>query len=335
MNKLYNEEVKERFLSTYDNPQTQKTVRNVFLKSELVERVLDKDLFSFNLDEIGSVISNLNPLTIGVSKSYGRFIGQYTQYCIEQGLRENNINPIKAVPSEYFEQFVDKSRKIHYSYDELFAPDGIIESLENAQDQAFVSLVFHGILGQSFIELQLLHYNHINWNTNEIKVHDENGYNRTITVDNQVMRYLKNAYQQQVYRTIKPDGEFTEKELLKSDYVLQAVKSPRVKNGEPVSQASFYNRIKGIKAETMLDLLTPNSLKQSGMIYMAAELMKEKIERGEEHKITYSVWKQIGEKYNYATFENTNNDIYFNTTLMREFISIENIKNLYNLDVTM
>jgi integrase len=334
VNNLYNEEIKEKFLANYDNEQTQKTIRNVFLKSELVERVLDKDMYQFNSEEIGKVIANLNPHSVGVSKSYGRFIGQYLNWAIDNGYREgSNINPLKAIDKEFYSQFVDKTKKIHFNDSEFYE---IVESLQNAQDQAFISLIYCGMLGERFSELQNLHYNHIHWNDNKIDIYDENNnYHRTITVPNQVMRYVENAYKQEVYYTINPEtDEFNERELMRTNYVFRNTKSPRIKQGEqPVSQAVFYNRIKNIKAETGLSYLTPVAIKQSGIIHTAYILVSEKVARGEEPKLTYQdTWKIIGEIFNYAMFDN-NGIMYYNTNLMKEFCNESTIKSLYNIDV--
>jgi hypothetical protein len=336
MSELYNPEFKEQFLSKYPE-QTQKTYANMFSKATSAEKLLEKDLYEFNLNEIAKVIKNANPKTTGVAKSIGRYISTYINFALFKGKIPNRDNELKAVPSEWYEQFVDKTKKLHFSYDELFEPvNGILDKLRNAQDQAFIALMFEGVLGQSFVELQLLHYNHINWNTNEIQIHDDNGFNRTITVSDQVMKYVENAYKQPTYFTYVPDtDEFNERELMHTDFVFRNTKSPRVVQGEPVSQAVFYNRIKNIKGEIVndFDYITPNAIRQSGMIKMAVDLIKDKIERGEEPKITYQdVWKKIGEKFNFATFDN-NGQIYFNTNLLKESVNESTIKSLYNLDV--
>jgi integrase len=331
---MYNEEVKNRFLNEYDNEGTQATIKSIFTKTASTEKTLGKDLYNFSLDDIAAVFPELKPKVPSTAHSKGRFIKLYISWAIEHGYRTGNLNPLNGVEKEWFVQFVDKTKKIHFNEDEFFE---IVESLQNAQDQAFISLVFEGVLGQSFSELQQLNYNHINWNTNEIKIHDENGeYLRTIIVSNRVMRYLDNAYNQFSYFTLnEKTSEFNERELVKSEYIFQNTKSPRIEEGKPVSQAVFYNRIKNIKAETDLDYLTPNAIKQSGMIKMAVDLVTEKVSRGEEAKLNYKdVWFPIGEKYNYATFDN-NGEVYYNTNLLKEFISITNIKSLYNLDVTI
>jgi hypothetical protein len=83
MSKLYNEEIKEQYLLQYDNEQTQKTIRNVFQNTALIEEILDKDLYEFSLEELGKAISNTNPASKNVARSNGRFISSYISWSIE------------------------------------------------------------------------------------------------------------------------------------------------------------------------------------------------------------------------------------------------------------
>lgn len=319
MNKLYNPELKERFLSTYDNEDTRTTIRYAFFKSYLIESVLDKDLADFNLDEIGKCIANSSPHNVQTAKATGRFLSAYISWAIEEGIREgSNIDPLKGITSSWFEQFVDKSKKIHYSLDEFI---NLLEEIPNAQDQAFLCLLWEGL---NLEELREIHYNDINWNENKITVRVRNG--EVINLDNRFMRYIENAYKSTTYRTFKETGEHTEKELLQSDYLFKNLKSPRTKEGVPVTNAVFYTRLANIKKEFDLEYLTPNACKQSGQIHMAAELYKE------NGKLEYEQFELIGDKYKVSKMTAGEYE-YFNTTLMREYISSENLKELYNLDV--
>lgn len=324
MNKIYNPELKERFLSTYDNEDTRSTLRHVFYKSYLVENVLDKDLAQFNLDEVGKVIANSSPHNAQTARSIGRFISSYVSWATEEGLREgSNLDPIKGISSEWYNQFVDKSKKIHYSKEELI---DLCEQLPNAQDQAFIMLIFEGVLGEKFKELRELSYNDIDWNNNKITLRKRNNY--VVNVDDVTMRYLKNAHEQPTYHTFNDKtGDHSERELLPNNYIFKSVKSPRAKEGEPVTQAVLYTRLTNIKKEFDLEYLTPNAVKQSGMIYMAAELYKEK-----QDKLEYEDFEKIGEKFDYSMLNN-NGYQYYNTTLMKEFINPAKTKELYDIEI--
>lgn len=336
MGELYNKDIKDKFLNeNYDNEQTKNTIRHVFIKSEPIESVLNKDLYDFTADEIGNVIKNSNPLSSTVARSTGRFISQYISWAMSY--RNSNIHPLDAKSPSWYDQFVDKTKKIHFSYDELF--DGIIDSpmILNAQDQALLALMFEGIVGKGFTELNSIHYNNINWNANEVIV---DGREKPIKVSDRTVKYIENAYHETTYRFYNLDtGDYTEKELVKSDYIFKNTKSPRTKEGEPISVQTFYGRMRTLKEMLGLEYLTPNALKQSGMISLAADIAKEYIEKGKVNEtgmpeLGYDEFALIGEKYNMAKMVNNGYE-YYNTFLMREFITEEKIKELYNLGVSI
>lgn len=332
MNKLYNPEIKERFLTNqYENEQTQKTIRNLLYKAASAEELLGKDLYDFSQEEIGKVIMNTNPHNSQVARTTGRFITQYISWAINppERLRKNKLNPLRGVPSSWYDQFIDKTKKVHFSKSEFF--DEIVRNLDNSQDQLLLSLIWFGIGGEKFVELKEMHYNHIHWNENKIDIYDDNGYNRTVTFDGEdvfVMHYLQRAYEDNIYRTLKEDGDYKETEILRSDYVFRNVKSARARSGEPLSFNVFYTRLKAIREALSLEYLTPNSISQSVQIYYAVQLIKRDGEFGLKQR------NELGDKFNLPTVTNNNNKEYYNPAMI-SFINPKNIKMLYDLDVTM
>jgi integrase len=323
MGKLYKEEIKERFLSTYDNESTQTTIRNVFAKTELVERVLEKDLYQMNLTELGKCIENTNPYNLNVAKSTGRFISQYLTFCTENGYRESNINPLKGVDDEFYDKYVDKSKKIHYSFDEFL---GLLEdpSLLNSQDKSFLLLMFEGLMGEQFSELRELTVNDINWEENKVFISSRNQY---INVSKECIKYLEKTINEKTYYNYNPKTkDFNERGLLPSPYIFKTTKSPRASEGQPVGMSMLYTRIHALKEILDLQFLTPNGIKQSGMIKMAVDIFNE------EGVLGYEQLAKVGEKYNFSKLVNNGYE-YYNTYLMKEFINEDNIKDLYGIDV--
>ncbi|MGD6876913.1 hypothetical protein [Bacillus infantis] len=325
--KLYNEEIKEKFLSTYTNEDSQYTIGHVLSKAIYEESRLEKDLYDFNLSEIGEVIANAKPHSKSVAKSYGRFLTQYISWAIEEGLRKSNINPLKGVNDSWFDDLVDDTKKIHYSEEEFYE---LLEQLPNAQDQGFLFLLFHGIMGKSFSQLQAITYNDINWNKNEvyIKERDEN-----IELTDRGMRYLENAYKDTLYHSFdKETGDYKERELLPSDYLFKNTKSARTKiENLPISTTLLYSRLNNIRNEFDLEHLTPNAIRQSGMISLAAKILHEKIANGEEPKLSREDIKVIGDKYQSSKIE-VGEYSYYNRSLMKPFINAEKLKELYDID---
>lgn len=323
MSKLYNEEIKEKFLNNYDNEQTQKTIRNVFAKTELIESVLEKDLMFFSIEEIGKAIENTNPHNAGVAKSSGRFISQYISWAIGERLRKNVINPLQGVLPNWYDKFVDHSKKVFYSKKEFLE---LLNSMLNGQDQAFLVLIWNGIIGKSFSQLRELKFSDINFDNNEVYVKERD---MSIKIDDDLMKYLQNAYNQTTFFTYNPEtNDHNESELLPSEYLFKNVKSPRSQEGVQVNPSVFYTRINNLKNEFDLEYLTPNSIKMSGMLYQAYLLFKE------FGVLRYEQFAEIGEKYDYNRLT-SNNMTYFNTNLMKQFITPENIKELYDIDITI
>jgi integrase len=323
MSKLYNEEIKERFLSQYDNEQTKKTIRNVFLNSHSEENRLSKDLYDFDQYEIALVIKDANPHSKSVAKSLGRFIRQYIEWAIDAGLRVSNLNPVDVIPDSQYGTFIDRTKKIHYSYEEFLE---LLEdkNMMNGQDQAFLFLIFEGFMGQKFSQLRELKFSDINWNNKTVYVKERNEH---IPVTDDCIKYLQKAYDQSTYYQLNSKTkEFNEKALLQSPYIFKNVVSPRSTEGQQVGMNVLYSRLHALKDILELEYLTPNAIKQSGMIKMAVDIYRE------EGILAYDQLAKIGEKYDYSKLINNGYE-YYNTYLMREFVNEENIKELYNIDL--
>lgn len=322
MSNLYNEEVKNRYLQTYDNEGTQNTIRHIFTKSATTEETLQKDLYNFSLEDLIDVFKNINALTKSVVMSAGRFIKSYISWCIKNGYRDDNLNPLTGIENDWYAQWVNKNLKIHYSYNEFIE---LVEDpiLLNAQDQACLFLLFEGVKGESFLELRSLKYENINFDENEIFINDRE---YSIKVSDQCLHYLQKAYEQKTYYTFH-NGDYKEKELLESPYLFKNVKAGRTEPGNMVSMAVFYNRLNSIKTDLLeLEYLTPNGLSQSGQIKMSVDLYQE------YGKLEYEQFEVIGRKYNSSMITN-NGYTYYNTFLLKQYINPTNIKELYGIDI--
>lgn len=322
MDKLYNTDIKERYLNERfgENEGSQKTIRHLFYKSEMVEDILDKDLFNFNVEEIGKVILNSNPHSSNVARAYGRTISRYISWAIDNGFRDDNLNPLRSVALEYYDQFVDKTKKIHYSFDEFI---DLLESLKNDQDKALLFLFFEGIIGRSFSQIRELKISDIRKETNEIYVKERDEW---IKVQPQCIDYLYAAHEQKVFYTFK-DGDYNESELLPSEFIFKNVKSPRSQPGVSVNPSVLYTRINSIKESHLLEYLTPNALRQSGMIFYATVLYKR------DREVRYDQLAEIGEKYQFNKLTSKDNFSYYNTNLMKTFLNSEVIEDLYGMEI--
>lgn len=320
MDKIYNPEIKEKFLMSYDNEDTRKTIRRVFNKSHVAEDLLEKDLYDFNESEISKVMKSLNPHSLSVSKSIGGYISAYISWAIKNGFRKNNLNPMDGLDDNFYKQFIDTSKKIHWSEDEFL---DLVKKLYNPQDQALLTLIFNGIMGEDFVELKELKKDDVNWKDNEvyIKRRDEK-----IKIPDYCMEFLDGAVKQKTYYIMEGNGEYREHELFDSDYVFRNMVSKRINHPKQLTTAMIYNRFRVIKEYFDLEYFTPNAIKQSGMIKMAVDLWKE---RG---KLTKEEFALIGQRFNLNKI-NIDNYEYYNKSMMKMYINEENIRNLYGLNV--
>lgn len=322
MDKLYNGEFKEKYLNEkFENEDSKTTTRYIFRKSELIEDILGKDLYDFNIIEISKVLQNANPHSISVAKSYARAISSYISWCIDPiGIREDNIHPMKGIKMSWAEQFVDKTKKIHFSKQEM---ENLVEKkVVNAQDQAFIWMIFEGVQGEKFSELRNLKYDMINWNKNQLRLINEDHSERVINVSDQCMRYITNAFKEKKYKT--PSEK--ERQLVESDFVLRNVFSPRSKSPD-VSMAALYNRLNHLKEYLDLEYFTGNSIKQSGMIWKAVQIYQRDNHFGE-----YKQFEEIGLQFNSPKIF-TEEYEYYNTYLMKQFVNKENFKELYDINI--
>jgi integrase len=185
--------------------------------------------------------------------------------------------------------------------------------------------MWEGIIGEQFNQIKELQYSDINWNDCSIYVKERN---RHIKVDVKCIEYLEKARNENTYFQYNSSTqEFNEKELLNSNFVFKTIRSPRGLENEPIKTNVIYKRIHTFKELFNTDYLTPNSLKQSGMLYQAFLI------HSRDNVLGYDQLAEIGEKYDYSTIMNpSSGKPYFNTFLMREFINVENLKDLYNID---
>jgi uncharacterized protein with ParB-like and HNH nuclease domain/integrase len=316
---IYNKQIKEKYLSTFENEQSRYTIKYLFYKSYSTERLLKRDLYDFSLLEIKNLIKEIKPYNLVVAKTTGSYISSYISWAIENGYSKNTINPIRGIDSSFYEELVDKSKKLHFSFSEF---KELLDKLQNAQDQVFLALLWEGL---SIEELKNIKENDIKIESNEIIIISNDKFKK-VKISRVVMDYIVKALKETHYQLYKEKNLYIRYELLPSDYLFKNIKSKRAKAFEPVSSAVFYSRLNNIKKEFHLDYLTPSTIKQSGMIKMAVDIYLE------EGRLEYEQFAKIGDKYGASKMTSGDYE-YYNTHLMKEYISPIEIKKLYNIEI--
>lgn len=321
---FYNEAIKNRYLDSLENDGTRHVVSYIFVASKTTEELLEKDLYNFTDKEIGLILQNMSATTINTAKANMFNIKSYIDWCIKHGYRDNNINPLLGKNDEWVARFIDKTKKIHWSKEEFY--DEIVNKLENYQDKCLVILLFNGVKGEKFTELRELKFKDINWNTGEIYI--ESRDKKIKLFDKDDLKIIEKAYDQKIYYTPNEEDLYRENEMIDSEYILKNIVSKRISEPKEISIAVLYSRLSHIKEQFDLEYLTPNSIVQSGQLYMAYELWSE---YGKLDKEEFNI---IGDRFNLSKMR-TDNYEYYNRSAIKKYINERNIKKLYDIEVTI
>ncbi|MED1863325.1 hypothetical protein P4V41_07635 [Fictibacillus nanhaiensis] len=328
MNSLYNEDIKRKFLETYENEQTRTTIEYILYKAQPMEEILGKDIYDFTRSELGVVIQNTDPLNLTVARSTGRHLTQYITWAMKYRTSSSNLNPLKSADAEWYEQFVSK-KKLYMSFEEL---KELENKLVNAQDVAPMILLFEGVNGQGSSELLNLRKQDVDAKTNVLQLRetDKNGQlikEREVTVSDYCMRILQQAMKETTYKNKNGNAiRGGEVELVNNEFVIRSV-NRRVKDvNAPADKHAIFRRLTAISEMFDLPYLTPKSIERSGMIYMAKELY---VTEGELEKDQYyKICEQFGMKK-----AKVGDWIGYNLSFMKEYVNMQNITELYKLDI--
>lgn len=274
-NIMYNQNIKESFLSDFPL-NTQSTYRRIFIRSMGVEEVLGKDLYDFTKHEIEEVLFDLNPLTPAVSQSNGRIISSYISWWIEKN-KSQSINPLNTVGAEWFNKFIDKNKKLYYSYKDI---KQIEDFCMNAQDAVIVRLYFEGVAGMDSAEIRNLSKNDIHSDINTLILRDANKTPRAYKVSHDCIKLVNDALAERTY--MKRNGLMVEQEnvrtftdLVNNDYVIRNSITRTDLADEAVHSSVIYRRMKMISELMQLPYLTGKNVFRSGIIYYAWQILNE------------------------------------------------------------
>lgn len=314
---MYNPEIKKRFLEKYPYDAYER----IFLRSYVFEEALGKDLYDFNIDDIKRVLYELDPITLGSSRTNGRIITSYIDWAIKEGYRKNNINPLKTVQSEWFNQFVNKKRK-------LFITDQELEEIEahciNSQDAVIVRALFEGL---TVSELLNLKKTDVDYENGILKLKDDKKGERTLKVSEQCLKLIRQASEEIQY--YKNNGQISEgtrrewTELVDNEYVLRPSITRTKKMGR-ADEFLIYRRLDTIKKTLGFPYLTSKNISNSGKLKMARDLYLKEGALGREQLI------KIAERFNVSKVIINGYESY-NLTILKDFITLENLKMYYDV----
>ena len=275
---LYNEQRKNLFLKSYEDENTVVNYRYVLAKIYQYEERFGKDVCDFNYKDLDVLFHGLNAKSVQSIAYQVSVIQKYIKFCIEEGFSNNSINyaTLSTFSGSNLEVYVNtiwKEKRI-MSREDIYKT--IIEETENAQDGVIFSLLFEGVHGEELSELINLRQQDVDELNNRLKLVDKYDNKREIVVPGECISIIKDALDQSEYeKTIVSDEGrvYSETTILKdSDHVLKL--SQRKKSKDQITAQAIRQRFKKIKDYYKNPYLTPSSVRLSGMIDMAYNIVK-------------------------------------------------------------
>jgi hypothetical protein len=258
MSKIYNPEIKERFLNTIDLSKYPPGWWNrVFEKAKTYEEYLGKDLHSFTTSEILEFyrlfeIKTLSPLIV-----YNTNLIKYGQWAYMEHLIVDGQNHYEEINNEMLLQCTSKLRLqksllVNGMFDEFMS------KVFNYQDKYILQSLYEGIKGKEYTEITSLKLSDI----------DSNGIahlctGRNIEVSDKFIDICEKADSQRTYMQLNGMGR--EYKLLSSIYIFKQKDQGR---NAKLSRIGVYKNIRRIiyYIDAHYDSVTSKSIKDSGFI---------------------------------------------------------------------
>ena len=321
---FYNKDVKNRYLETIEEV-SRDTIGYILYKATPLEKLLNRDLYTFSLEEIGSVMSHSNPLNNRVAERTALILNKYIHWALENGYYTTNMHPMRGIKKNWAHDFV-ADKELFVSEDRLIK---IEDDLDNFQDKVSLRLPFEGIMGSDLSEILNLKAEDV-YDNGILKLHDSKKEEREAQVSDRAISFIKGALSESSYKkwsTSEDKKMITDFEaLVENDYVIRGLRRKKGEDkNQPQGYQTVYRRIKTIMDKENLNYITAKQLQRSGMLAMAARLIKE---RG---KYTVKERDEICEKYGVSHIQN-GNYLYYNYVSIN-FINEKNLKKYYNIDL--
>lgn len=309
-NFLYNEDIKERFLTNYINKRTAESVRSILYKTATYERdEWDHDLYDCSLSEIKDFLDYCSPSTEKAATVLLSIIRKYIQWAMSEGYSRTNIDITKSLRKNMLSNHINTiGYKTQYlrNKEEFY---NLLDFCINYQDSGGMVLMYSGINGQEHIEATSLrvedcYFDQLNdFQKNKIKV-KRNGEIKTFTIDPKCAEILYLATKEEEYqkRNDLSKSKCRINYVIKTHYVLRPVHEKGFVGDGRISGQIINQRIKKIAKLFDQDpqgrnikRLNPQTIFYSGLFHYLLDLEKEKGE------LTMDDYKQANERWGIGT----------------------------------
>lgn len=325
---FFNEEYKKAFLDKYsDNIKTYELYAGILKASKDVEEEKGKELGNFNTSDLDDLFTHFNPVSIIASNVNISIVKTYINWFIENGYRENNINPVVMLKhvEGYARQFIDESVQQYYSKKTI---EEIVDYAANKQDAVIPLALFEGMAGKENCEIRNLKYYEVDFERNITLLTDLDGSKRELIVSDKLIELIKAAYLETEY--LKNNGQGVPEtsrnqkesiELLETGYILKPANT-RVVHVDAVKKHVISRRLNVIGQHFGIHNFTALKITRSGMIYMGYQLYKR------DGKLEEEQLNEICERFNIQKTPSANNYAQIHHRI-REYVNLDVIKKLY------
>lgn len=268
MHRLYYDfDYKNKFASEYPD-QTRRVIMALFRKTAKYERLYEKDIFDFDLNELRDVIKSFKTKTIRSLQNQISTIERYIDFAQKDKDKKTvyKVNFASALDSaEKLESLLDKEAEENMIFDR----DEIMEmalNTDNAQDGVILGLLFDGVSHKNeFEELVNLTKQDFNFEDKLINLED-----RTIPMSHETKMLVEDALDQD-RKYVSISGETTRNyTIAEGDHVLRGLRGKNKVKGQIVSQ-----RILRIAELFDYPYLNATTISYSGQLCYAKELINE------------------------------------------------------------
>lgn len=237
MDTLYNESLKNRYLSTKTSRQA---YERELLRTSKYEKDLGKDLHSFSMEELENIFLDYKYYSPNTVLTYVRYLSDYLNWCCEKGY--SIANPLQSLESDDFNKYV-VNRVKYFSKKEF---EKWKKTLKSYEDIAVAELLFHGVKGKKYSEI----YN--------LKLSDIDEKEKTIRLEN----------------VLNTGRKSLERHLKVEELTIQILKKAfrKVANTE---QNKNETLVRHKIVPLGFDKVKPKFIRQSGMVFYGKELIND------------------------------------------------------------
>lgn len=296
---LYNPELKNAFLQTYDNPKTANTVKHTFMVACQLEQQFETDVKDFSKEQLIELwlwLSKDTPSAVTIARTH---VSKYIDWCISNGHLISAINNASMFKTKDLSKYANQmsvQNKWIKNRQELYE---ICDECYNPQDAVIIALLYECVWGRPekedrFEAIINLTIDGCDFENNEIITTFNNGTRRGYKVHPKTMELVKEAYEQEYYYPRNGHGAAgkTEKSpLIKNQYIVKPIE--RRDNASDKALCGLINsRIARIAKIIDKVYIKPTNIFQSGYCDKCRELEEK---QGELTKSDYrGLCKQIG-----------------------------------------